>query len=273
MLREAPKLAVQNIGKTKLLFGAGSVLVATTGVCAAKAAPVAVTRINDIRWDDMQIEETPSGHKLYRMKRYALEVAPLYLPAILAGGAAIACFGYSNKQLAMKAAASAAAAGMAERMLTSYSEKAMEELGEDAHNRIMQAVANDVPEAVMERSRGYLKDDDVANLYPHMAHDVLWYDCVMDKLFWSTESKILDAESKVNQQIIGEQAATIADFYAYMMLDSEGSASRALGWSQFDSHVNSLSIIFGSKLDPVTHIPINTIAYRWVPIYPREGSN
>ena len=263
-LKETAVATLRSVDKTKLLFAAGAVGVVGTGVCSAKATPKAMERINDIEFDSYQLDwDSERDRRKYVLKREAVEVAPGYLPAVACGALAIACFGMSNRQLAAKAAASAALAGTLERALESYSEKTLEVAGEETYGKIQQAIADDIPDGVLHKARGYLTDGDVANLYPHGAHDVLWYDCVTDRMFWSTETKILDAESKVNQQLISEQVATISDFYANLFLDSEGSALRALGWDSGDTLVNSMSIVFGSRLDPETHIPMNSINYRW----------
>ena len=272
-LKQSATTTLKSIDKTKLLFAAGTAGVVGTGVCAAKATPEALSRSNEIEFDSYQMEwRDERERKSYVLKRKAVEVAPLYLPTIGCGMLAIACFGMSNRQLATKAAASAALAGTLEKALESYSEKTLEVAGEEVHQKIKQAVADDIPDEVMAKARGYLTEADGANIYPHGAHDVLWYDKVTDRIFWSTEAKILDAESKVNQQIIQEQVATISDFYANLFLESEGSALRALGWDSGDSYIDSMSIVFGSRLDPETHIAMNSIYYNWKVIYPHEGS-
>lgn len=272
-LKQSAVATLKSVDKAKLLFAAGAVGVVGTGVCAAKATPEALSRSNEIEFDSYQMEwNDERERRAYVLKRKAVEVAPLYLPAVGCGVISVACFGLSNKELVTKAAASAALAGTLERALESYSEKTLEVAGEEVHQKIQQAVADDIPDEVMEKARGYLTDSDVANMYPHGAHDVLWYDCVTNRIFWSTEAKILDAESKVNQQIIQEQVATISDFYANLFLEGEGSALRALGWDSGDTTVDSMSIVFGSRLDPETHIPMNSISYRWKVIYPHEGS-
>ena len=272
-LQKSAMATLQSIDKTKLLFAAGVAGVAATGICSAKATPEALSRSTEIEFDSYQMDwNNERERKSYVLKRKLVEVAPLYLPAVGCGALAVACFGMSNKQLVAKAAASAALAGTLEKALESYSEKTLEVAGEEVHQKIKQAVADDIPDEVMEKARGYLTEADVANMYAHGAHDVLWYDKVTDRIFWSTEAKILDAESKVNQQIIQEQVATISDFYANLFLESEGSALRALGWDSGDSYVDSMSIVFGSRLDPETHIPMNSIYYNWKVIYPHEGS-
>ena len=265
-------IALKSADKTKLLFAAGTIGVVGTGICAAKATPKAMEVDNEIvtKSYDLNLEE--DARKRYVLERRIKEVAPLYLPAIACGVISVACFGISNHRLATKAAASAALAGTLEHALESYSSKTLKVAGEETYNKIQKAIADDIPDKILEKTRDrYLTEADAANLYSHTAHDVLWYDCVTNRIFWATEAKILDAESKVNQQIIQEQVATISDFYANLYLESEGSALRALGWDSGDSMVDSMSIVFGSKLDPETHIPMNSINYRWKVVYPHEG--
>ena len=180
-LGAAAKASMKNLDKTKVLFATGTMGVISTGVCSAIASPEASRRVNDIKWasEDVPKEE----RRKYKATRYATEVAPLYIPAALSGFLAILSFGLSNKELSARVMMASAAAGTAERLLESYSEKTLEIAGEEIEKQIRQAVADDIPDEVMEKSRGYLPESEVANLYPHKSHDTLWYDCVMDRMF------------------------------------------------------------------------------------------
>lgn len=270
MAKEGVTSALKNVDKTKMLFAVGTSCIIGTGIASAKAAPEAARRIDEIKFDDWQQELSEGEHRTYRLKRYALEVAPLYIPAVIFGGTAIACFGISNKQLAVRAATATAAANVAERMLDSYSSKVVEEIGEEAERKIMQAVSEDVPEEVIEKARGYLTDKDVANMYPHMLNEKLFYDKVTGRLFWSTEEKILNAESAINKQIIDEQVATVNDFYAVLVLECDSIMGNAVGFDSSNPRARSMDIIFGSKRDEALGLALSTISYRTCAVFPQE---
>ncbi len=262
---------VGNLDKAKLLFGLGTAAVVGTAVCSAKAGIESDKRIWKIRDDDSRREDDDDGHKRYRRKRYAKEVLPLWIPCGLCMATAVISFGMSNKQLAAKALAASSAAAVAEHMLESYSEKAIEVVGEEAEQKIRQAIADDIPEEVMEKERGYVTDTDVANLYPRINHDELWFDHVTQRLFWATESDILNAESTVNQQLLDTGLATIGDFYAAFPrpLGCSGQVCDAIGWDSSHAMANKMDIIFGSKLDDATGLVMKSISYRTTVVYPR----
>lgn len=269
MLTGAAKQVVSNLDKTKVLFALGTAGVVGTAVTAAKASPESGRRIETIRQEDMQREDSEDGHRAYRTKRYVKEVAPLWIPCGIAIGVTVISFGMSNKQLAARAAASAAAAGVAERLLESYSEKAIEIVGEETEEKIRQAMADDIPEEVMEKARGYVTESDVANLYPHKMHDELWYDHVTGRIFWATETDIERSRADVNAKIGSESFACIADFYIGLLLETS-KLEEANGWDQTDSMINTMDIRYGSKLDQTTGLVMKAIDYKTKPLFPKE---
>lgn len=269
MLTGAAKQVVQNLDKTKVLFAIGTAGVAATAVTAAKASPESERRIEAIRQEDFKREDSEDGHRAYRAKRYLKEVVPLWLPCGMAMCVTIVSFGMSNKQLAVRAAASAAAAGLAERMLESYSEKAIEIVGEETEEKIRQAMADDIPDEVMEKARGYVTESDVANLYPHKMHDELWYDHVTGRIFWATETDIERSRADVNAKIGSETFACVSDFYVGLLLETS-KFEEASGWDSTDSMINSMDIRYGSRLDPQTGLVMKAIDYKVKPLFPKE---
>lgn len=268
-LVSAARTSVTNLDKAKMLFVLGTGGVIGTAITAAKASPISARRVETIKADDFQLELTEGEHRKYRAKRYAKEVLPLWIPCGISMATAIVGFGMSNKQFAMRAAAASAAAGIAERMLESYSEKALEIVGEETEAKIRQAVADDIPDEVLEKASGYLTDNDVANLYPHMTHDELWYDHVTGRLFWAKEADIFKAESDTNMKTKRDGFGTIADFYSCLMLES-GKLEEANGWDANDSSIDLLEIHIGSRLDPVTGLVMKAIDYRTKCLFPKE---
>lgn len=249
---------VVNDNRNAVLFGTGVTMTVACGVMAAKGAPEATRR-----WAKAK-EETSTTKEL--AKRTALEVAPLYVPSVLAGAAAITAFAISNRELAKKAAGAAAAASVVERFLNAYQEKVIEEFGEEAQEKILAAIVDDVPDEVVEEAA----DPVVANRFQKGINDKLYYDRVTGRYFWSDEERIKEAESTVNKIIIDQGVACINDFYNALLLDCDSTLGDVVGFNIEDPHARNMDIFFGSRLDLENHVPLITIGYRTCILNARE---
>ena len=265
-----------------VLFAGGVVGVVSCGILAAKASPNASKRMADIRKErDYRLDEIETNTlEEYKAEKSAVtrryisrtvkEVVPKYVPAVVAGGGAIASFALSNRDLAKKAAGAAAACAVVEKTLGAYQDKVIGELGEEVHERILEAVVNDVPEDVVKLTSGKVGDDDTANAFPHDVNDKLYYDHVTGRIFWSSDEKIKDAESTVNKLLIDVGVATLNDFYSALLLDCDSVIGDAIGWRVDDPHARNMDVIFGSRLDRENNIPLITIGYRTCAVNLRE---
>ena len=241
----------------------------------AKASPEVYSRYLSIKDDAFEDCEHISEHKSYVRRRIVRELAPCYIPAalLLAGG--VTSFAISNNMLSTRAAGAAAAYALAERTIESldaYRDEVIERYGEEIDTDIRQKIADDVPEEIMERSRGYFSEAELANRFPHTAHDTLWYDRTANTWFWATKSDILNAESTVNQQLLDVGIATINDFYAAFpqVMQLDGKVNEAVGWDSSSSRANKLDILFGSKPDEANFgLAVDTISYRATIVNPR----
>lgn len=264
--------------KPAVLFGTGVVCLGACAVLTAKATPTAASRVyviesevGDIIWpDSMENDEIQRKCLVEKAKRVVLEAGPVYIPAAVAGIAAVSAFALSNKQLSKQAAGAIAACTVAEKALGAYQDNVIKELGEEVHDRILKGIVDDVPDEVMEKADGYLKDSDVANRFPPEMNDKLYYDHVTGRMFWSSDEKIKDAESTVNKLLIDVGMATINDFYSALLLDCDSVIGDAIGWRIEDPHARNMDVIFGSRLDRENNTPLITIGYRTCAVNLRE---
>lgn len=259
----------------KIFFALGTASVCGSVAVSVKVTPEAYYRLNAIKDDAFEDCDHISEHRKYVVARVAREVAPFYIPAavLLLGG--LAAFAISNRTLSTRAAGAAAAYALAERTVESldaYRDEVIDRYGEEVDTEIRQKIADDVPEEIVERSRGYFSEAELANRFPHTAHDTLWYDRTANTWFWATKSDILNAESTVNQQLLDVGLATINDFYAAFpqVMQLDGKVNDAIGWDSSSSRANKLDILFGSKPDDANFgLAVNTISYRAMVVNPR----
>lgn len=259
----------------KIIFAMATMSTCGSVLTSAKVSPEAYARYLTIKDDAFVDCGHISEHKAYVRKRVFREVVPLYIPTILLLGGGIAAFAFSNKMLSTRAAGAAAAYVLAERTIESldaYRDEVIERYGEEVDTEIRQKIADDIPEEIVERSRGYFSEHELANRFPHTAHDTLWYDRTANTWFWATKADILNAESTVNQQLLDVGVATVNDFYAAFpqIMQLDGQINEAVGWSASSSRVNKLDILFGSKPDEANYgLAVNTISYRTMVVNPR----
>lgn len=251
----------------------GTVSVCGSVVTSARVSPEAYGQYLAIRDDAFDDCEHISEHRRYVLDRCVREIAPYYIPTALLLIGGLAAFAASTKMLSTRAAGAAAAYALAEKTiegLDAYRDEVIERYGEEVDAEIRESASNRlVSQEVVERSRGYFSDDDLANRFPHTNHDVLWYDLTADRWFWATKEDILKGQTKVNQLVQDYGVANIGDFYNEIACYCDGPISRSAGWRE-DGRVKYMDIIFGSKTDEVNYgLAVNTIFYECMSVDPR----
>ena len=247
-----------------VLFAGGVVCMGACAFLTARTAP----RVKETYYDIVDHREVLT-EKETAMAVWRGLVVP-YIPATVAGIASVTSFALSNRELSKKAAGAAVACAVAERALGAYQDNVIKELGEEVNERILHAMADDVPDDIMEMSRGYIRDDELANRFPHEINDKLYYDHVTGRIFYSSDEKIKDAESTVNKLLIDTGIATVNDFYSALLLDCDSVVGDAIGWRVDDAHARNMDVIFGSRLDRENNLPMVTIGYRTCAVNLRE---
>ena len=258
---------VMKENRSAVLFGSGVVCMGACVVLTAKAAPEAdyeTKRIFSAKKNGL-IEDNRQLAKMV-----ARDIVVPYIPAAVAGAAAITSFALSNRDLSKRAAGAVAAYSVAERALTAYQDNVVKELGEEVHETILKKMVDDIPEDVLKETEEEPDDSVVVNRFHHELNDKLYYDHVTGRIFWSSDEKIKDAESTVNKLLIDVGMATINDFYSALLLDCDSTIGDAIGWKVEDPHARNLDVVFGSRLDRENNIPLITIGYRTCAVNLRE---
>jgi len=184
-------------------------------VLMMKKAEVYVDKIDD---DDF---ETPLMEIEIPKKDVLIATAIHFAPPILVGGGTIAAIIMSNRVSAQKAAALAAAYGLAERNLSEYKEKVAEKLTGPKKAALEEEISQDRVN----------RAGDAPNTLVVIGDDVLCFDEATDRYFHSSMEKIRGAVNKINEQIHDEDYADASDFYHLLGMKST-QWSNEVGWNR-----------------------------------------
>ena len=253
----------------------------TTAVMAGKGVLKAERVLREHEMDDdlteKDIFEDESGsHEVvyYRQptKKEKLKLTwKCYIPAVLMGGATIACIISGNTISMRRNAALAAAYSLSEEAAREFKEKVVETLGEKKVKKIDQAIAEDKVKDIDERIDKYY------DLIPNTGHgnDII-KDLCTGQIFISSIQNVDSAINLVNQKLLEEDVASVSDFYNYMGLDRDDQQFKFgdfLGWTTW----NGANLVDfpkrGSILSPAGR-PIVTIDYKAYSIFdPRPSAS
>ena len=155
----------------------------TTVVRACRATPRAATIHESYEWEIEKGNLEPKEAVLEEAKK----IAPLYVPAVISGGASIACILGAHHIQTSRTAAIATAYSLTERTLKTYQDKVIEKLGEDGHEELMQLVSDKLADEDVPFEDGY-------SYAPDPSGKTLCYDRVTGRYFRSTPEAIREAE-------------------------------------------------------------------------------
>ena len=210
-------VALVSENATTLLTAGGVVGTVATAVLTGRATFKAAEIIRD---HEVELVVEADGHTmgLSNWERTRL-VWPLYIPPVLTGGATIGSIVMANRMSAQKAAALAAAYGLAERNLSEYKEKVAEKITGPKKQQIDDEIAQDQ----VNRTPGG------ENLVIVEGGDVLCFDRVTGRYFKSSMEKIKKAVNATNAEILRHNSATASFFYDELELEGTVWTDRA-GW-------------------------------------------
>lgn len=164
-------------------------------------------------------EPEPEGlPELTRMETLVL-VGPHILPALVTGGATITAIVFAHKVSAQKAAALAAAYGLAERNLSEYKEKVSEKITGPKQKAIEEELAQDA----VNQTPGH-------NNIVIVEGDVLCFDKPTGRYFRSNMDTIRAAVNSTNAEINHHDHALASFFYEELSLDKT-TWSDMVGWN------------------------------------------
>lgn len=153
-------------------------------------------------------------------KELAVAVAVDYIPPVLIGSATIASIIMAHRVSATKAAALAAAYGLAERNLSEYREKVAEKLTGPKK----QAIDDELAQERVNRTEGY-------NQIVVVEGEVLCFDEPTGRYFRSTMENIKAAVNATNAEVLNHDYANASFFYEEIGLPAT-SWTEEVGWNR-----------------------------------------
>lgn len=225
-----------------ILTAGGVVGTVTTAVLTGHASYKAaeIIRVAELEHMIETEEEEPvelpgngNNHESLGFTRFhkAKLVWPLFLPPVLTGSATVASIVMANRISAQRAAALAAAYGIAENRLQEYREKVAEKLTGPKKQTIDDEIA-----------QKHVDENPPSQQVVIVAGgDVLCYDLMSGRYFRSSVEKIKRAESELNQELFDSQMASLSSFYDNLGIPRT-LMSDILGWTAFVDGVVSITL-------------------------------
>lgn len=183
--------------KSEIAFGAGVVLTGTTTVLAVGATPKAM--------DSIKEETAKQGRELSVWEKVKASWKHYILP-VTTEVLGLTCLFY-GKSVDMKATGAAIAlADTSQKLLKTYSEKVVEEIGEKKEAEVRKAV---IEERAKAEEPIILGSEECCL----MDGDGWFYDPLFGKKFISSDVKIKAALNAFNEKMLSEDSACLNDFF------------------------------------------------------------
>lgn len=200
-----------------LLTAGGVVGTVATAVLAGRAGFKAGTIIREAQ-GELRVDTDDEIADLTKIDKVKI-VWPHFIPPILVGGFTITSIIFANRMSAQKAAALAAAYGLAERNLTEYKEKVAEKLTGPKK----QSVDDEIAQDRVNRTPGH------ENIVV-VEGEVLCFDEPTGRYFRSTMENINRAVNATNAEILNHDHANATFFYEELELPAT-TWTDEVGWN------------------------------------------
>ena len=205
-----------------------------TGRASFKAAEIIERKEKEI------IDSSEEFQPLLSFKERIQLVWPLYVPAMLAGGATITSIILANQMASKKIAALAVASGISERAFQEYKAKVVEKLGEGKEMAIRDTIAQ---ERINKHPVG------TSEVILAGTGDVLCFDLLTGRYFQSNVETIRKAENTVNFEIVNHMYASLSTFYDEIGLPATP-YSDTVGWNVNNRCEVKLSTVMSTDQRP-----------------------
>ena len=206
-----------------LLTFLGAIGVVTTSVMTAKATVKAMELINEA---ECEKRETLTK------KEITLLVGPSYFPSILVGASTIACIIGANMLNKKHQAMLSSAYALINTSFKEYKAKLKELYGEEAHNKIIDAIAVEKAKDVRITSECFLATCDLS-VEDNDGEPKLFYEQFSRRYFESTIEKVMSAEYHLNRNYVLRGCAVLNEFYEFLGLEKTDYGD-VLGWAPVD---------------------------------------
>ena len=189
-------------------FGAAGVI--GTSVLAVKATPKALRKI---RSDSRYAHNDPDAYT----KLEAFQSAWFYyVPSVVMGAATIVCIFGANILNKHQQAAITSAYALLNDAYQDYKNKLKELYGEDAHRKIMEAIAVEKANDVYMASTGLVEGSSLDFDEHNPDDNRLFYDGYSKRYFESSINRVLQAEYYLNRDFAIGGYRSVNDFYEFL---------------------------------------------------------
>lgn len=191
----------------------GAVGVIGTSVLAVKATPKALRKI---RADSRKRHGDSDGYT----KLEALQSAWVYyVPSVVMGAATIVCIFGANILNKHQQAAITSAYALLNDAYRDYKDKLKELYGEDAHRKIMEAIAIEKADDMYIASTGLLGGGSLDFDEHNPDDNRLFYDTFSKRYFESSINRVIQAEYYLNRDFAIGGYRSVNDFYEFVGID------------------------------------------------------
>lgn len=242
----------KNVSKNSpvILTSISVVGVATTAILAVKATPKAMRLIEELEEQKQELQEPVTKKDIIK------ETWKCYIPAMVVGGATVACIIGSTSISTRRNAALASVYSLSEKAMKEYQAKVVETIGEKKNQEIKDKVAAEK-----------LKRDPVGDKEIVITGngEMLCYDALSGRYFKSDIEKIKSSINQLNRDLLSEMYLTLNDVYYTL-----GLAGTKLG-DQMGWHVDNglIDPRFSSQLTE-NGVPCLVLDFTVEPKYGRD---
>ena len=216
------QLFIKRHGST-ILTVVGGVGTIVTAVTAVKATPKALKQLEKAK------EEKGDELTRYEMVKTA---APTYVPTIIMGVGTLVCIFGASTLSKRQQAALVSAFTLVDGSFKEYKKKLKELYGEEAHEKIVDAIAIEKAEDMYVRNAYMCGTCDLTS-DESCSDTVVFYDEHSGRFFESTIEQVINAEYHLNRNYILRGYSYLNEFYEFLGIE-ETEYGSVLGWTPTD---------------------------------------
>jgi hypothetical protein len=223
------------------------------------------------------MEAIPDKEFKPAVKDMVKAVAPLYIPATLMCGAAVACFIGANTISAKRLTATSAALTATEEAFRTYKNKVVEQIGETKAKEVIEKIVQDKVEQDPPRFEKSTDEDGKpveSNVVITGDGETLFKDLWTNRYFKSDIDKVKRVINKLNARLLHEDYISLNELYDELGLD-RAECGNDWGWHVMDEgliDVEYTSVMAYADKDMETPIPCIGIGFRIPPRYKYSNS-
>ena len=179
-----------------------------------------------------------------------------YAPAIAVGLVTIICVIFSNKLNKKQQASLVGAYMLSYKQFERYKQKLKDIYGEEAHQRVIDALAVESADSPDIYAPGIMSANDRKIREPGKTR--LFYDRYGDRYFASTIEAVMDAEYHLNRNYVLGGHVTLNEFYIFLGLEGIENGDK-LGWDGYYEHEGIFWLDFNHDIVEVPIIDDQTV--------------